>query len=183
MVAEIKRDTVLYSDERAERFMSLYMSIQRRLYGFVACLVPDVTAVEDIIQETVMFMWHRFDEFQPGTDFRAWAFSVAKNRIFDHVKEQQRIMRHFSPETIQVIEETVESRSKTVNGQLEALQSCILKLAARDRKLLSFRYKDGASLKSVADEIQQSINTIYNRLYKIRIALMECVNKTLASNL
>jgi RNA polymerase sigma-70 factor (ECF subfamily) len=80
--------------ERGQRFMSLYTAVQRRLYHYVISLVPDENTVDDIIQETVSFLWKRFDEFEPGTDFIAWAFSIAKYRIFDHIKQQKKRKNH-----------------------------------------------------------------------------------------
>ena len=166
--------------ERGERFMSLYTAVQRRLCHYVISLVPDESAADDIIQETVSYMWKQFDEFEPGTDFVAWTFSIAKYRIFDYIKQQKRERKSFSPQTIQTLQEVIKSRSgKDEDHRMDALRNCLKKLPYKDRQLLVMRYEVDATLKNISQRIEQSINTIYNRLYRIRIALMNCVNKTI----
>jgi RNA polymerase sigma-70 factor (ECF subfamily) len=173
-------DPDMKQTERGERFMSLYTAVQRRLYHYVISLVPDENTVDDIIQETVSFMWKKFDEFEPGTDFIAWAFSIAKYRIFDHIKQQKKEKKSFSSETIRTIQEVFEARSdKDEDHRMEALRNCLKKLSYQDQQLLVMRYEVDATLKSISQRIEQSINTIYNRLYRIRIALMNCVTRTI----
>jgi len=165
--------------DRGELFMKLYTDAQRRLYAYVISLVPDESSVEDIIQETATYMWRHFNEFEIGTNFPAWAFSIAKNRILAHIKNQQKTRRHFSTQTLQEIEKTVAARQESLDDRLWALRKCIEKLSTNDRQLLILRYEIGASLKSVSERLRQSVNTLYNRLYRIRILLMHCIEKTI----
>lgn len=168
-----------YQGDRGERFMSLYMAIQRRLYGYVISMIPDETVVDDIVQDSVSVMWNRFDEFKPGTDFAAWAIAIAKNRIFVYIKQKRKQKRNFSPQTIEAIQRTVETKSDDEDYRLDALRNCVKKLDSQDRQLLILRYEVDATLKGVSQRVGQSLNTIYNRLYRIRIMLMTCVKKTL----
>lgn len=164
-------------EERGECFMKLYVSVQSRLYGYVISLVPDASAVEDVIQETVAYMWSHFEEFQPGTNFAAWAVSVARNKVYDYIKQSQKKKRYFSHQTMQRIEEVIEKRTDPIDDRLDVLRQCISKLPEKDRKILIFRYELGATLKSVSERVGQNINTLYNRLYQIRIALLNCVRR------
>jgi RNA polymerase sigma-70 factor (ECF subfamily) len=168
-----------FSGERGERFMKLYTATQRRLYAYIVSLIADSSAVDDIIQETVTHMWKQFDEFEPGTDFAAWALSIAKFKIFNHIKDQQKKKRYFSSNTIQAIEEVAKEKSKKTDERLDALRKCIEKLSANDRQLLTLRYEIGASLKSVSQRVELSVNTLYSRLYRIRLALVSCVQKNM----
>ena len=179
MPKELNVDPESYSGDRGERFMKLYTATQRRLYSYVISLVPSESAVEDIIQETVTFMWKQFDDFESGTDFAAWAFTIAKNQIFNYIKRQQKQKRRFSSKTIQAIEEIAKTKSEISDQRLNALRKCIKKLSDKDRQLLILRYEVGSSLKSVSERIEQSVNTLYSRLYKIRIMLLHCVQNLL----
>jgi RNA polymerase sigma-70 factor (ECF subfamily) len=74
----------------------------------------------------------------------------------------------------------IEARSdKDEDHRMEALRNCLKKLSYQDQQLLVMRYEVDATLKSISQRIEQSINTIYNRLYRIRIALMNCVTRTI----
>ncbi|MFZ5830814.1 MAG: sigma factor, partial [Planctomycetota bacterium] len=50
---------------------------QSRLRAFVRCLVVRSSDVEDILQDVNAVLWEKADEFQPGTDFWAWAIQIA----------------------------------------------------------------------------------------------------------
>ena len=166
------------SDERGEQFMKLYTQVQRRLYAYITALVPDENSVEDIVQETVSYMWRQFDTFEPGSDFAGWAFTVAKYRIFNYIKQKQKDKMVFADKTIHAIEEVIKSRTQQdEDSRLGNLRSCMKKLSEKDRNLLTLRYEVGVSIKTVSERMGQSINTLYNRLYRIRIALLNCVRE------
>jgi len=174
-------DTEPEIGQRDRRFLQLYTPVQRRLYGYVLALVPDFAAVEDIVQETVLVMWREFDTFEPGTDFAAWAMAIARNRVFAYIKTRQRDQgRRLSVEALQAVAQTAESRIEAQDDRFRALQECLQKLSSRDAQLLALRYEVGATLKAVCARTGQSLNTLYNRLYKIRIALLQCIETQLA---
>jgi len=167
--------------QRGQRFVQLYLAIQRRLYGYIIALMPDFAAVDDVLQETVMVMWREFDTFEPGTDFAAWAMVIARNQVFKHIKSlKKNHKRCLSLETMHAVAEAAEIHVEGQNDRLEALRNCIKKLSSKDAQLLALRYEIGATLKSVSERVGQSINTMYHRLYKIRIGLLECIERQLA---
>ena len=174
------KDNSKSPSDRGERFMKLYTAIQRRLYGYVMSMIPDTAAVDDIIQETVTLMWKQFDKFEPGTDFLAWAFCIARNQIYHYIKLRQTQKKHFSKQTIEAIEEAVAQKSQNADQRFDALRKCVAKLPDKDRQLLAMRYEIGATLRTVSQRAEQSINTLYNRLYRIRIVLLNCIEKTMS---
>lgn len=168
-----------HTSEQSDRFMKLYMAVQRRLYGYVISLLPESDAAEDVIQETVTYMWKQFGSFEPGTDFVRWSFCIARNKVFDHIKRQQRHKRYFSRQTIEAIEETVAQKAMNEDRRFDALRKCIDKLSINDQQLLVLRYEDAATLQSVSLRVGQSVHTLYSRLYKIRISLLNCIERKL----
>ena len=49
---------------------------------------------QDIVQEAVMTAWREFRRFEPGTDFRAWLFSILVNTIYSFNKRTSRDRKH-----------------------------------------------------------------------------------------
>ena len=166
-------------EDRHVRFMKLYTAVQRRLYGYVMSLMPDSCDVDDIIQETLAVMWKHFDTFTPGTDFAAWALCIAKHQVYNYIQRKKNRRKVFSPKTLKEIEAVAEQKTKEMDVRMDALRRCLQKLTDRDRQILALRYEVGATLKNVSDRIEKSVNTLYKRLYKIRISLLCCIQKTL----
>ena len=76
--------------DRSEEFISLFAANQRRIYGFVATMVPRASDVDDVFQEVSMNLWRNFDEFESGTNFAAWAFSFARFGVLKYYDKQSR---------------------------------------------------------------------------------------------
>src|SRR5437763_15439197 len=67
--------------ESRKRLMALITQHQRRIFSYIYALVPDRYDAEDLLQETNVVICEKFDDFEPGTDFVAWACQIAYWRI------------------------------------------------------------------------------------------------------
>lgn len=169
------------SNERNQRFMRLYLGIQRHLHGYVLSMVPSPTDADDIVQNTVATMLSEFDGFKPGTDFVAWALTVARYQILTYYKQKKTTQRRFSEIALEAIQDVSESISKQEDRRREALDKCLEKLKEKERKILYFRYEMGATLRTVAERMDLNINTLYSVLSRIHISLLTCIDKNISS--
>lgn len=170
-------DKITVDDERdrGQRFMQEYSRIQRRLYGFIISLVPDFSMADDIVQDTLSIMWLKFDDYQPGTDFCAWAFKIARYRILYYRRCKIEMKNRFSDQALETLSATVESTSGQMDHRREMLKRCLGKLKKNEREILHLRYEEGASVKKVASCINLNINTLYKTLSRIHVSLLHCI--------
>jgi RNA polymerase sigma-70 factor (ECF subfamily) len=166
---------------RGRLFLRLYQANERRIYGFILALVPDWAQAEDLMQETTMVMWSKFGEFEPGTDFAAWALSIARFRVMNHRKHQRAQKIQFSDEVLAAIAEQVSAATENVDVRRDALQDCIRKLAEKDQELLRLRYGLDATVKSVAERVGRGMDAVYKSLNRIHVQLLYCIRRTLTS--
>ncbi len=174
------KDKIYLESDRGKHFMMLYMSVQRRLYGYVMSSIPNPSDADDIVQETVSIMWSEFDKFQPGTNFAAWALCVARYQILTYRKQITKKKRVFSEQAMEAIQEVAETTNNLEQERQKALQHCLDKLGEKERKILSFRYEIGATLRTVSERLNINNNTLYNVLGRIHITLLNCVRKNMA---
>ena len=66
--------------------MRLLAEHERQLAGYVHTLVPLWQDAEDVLQNTKLRLWEQFDSFQLGTDFAAWAITIAGYMVRTHRK-------------------------------------------------------------------------------------------------
>ncbi len=60
------------SDDSAaaqQRFLSLFLRSEREVFRYVAALVPNVADAEDIVQQTAIALWEKFDAYDPVQPF------------------------------------------------------------------------------------------------------------------
>ena len=85
-----------------------------------------------------------------------------------------------SPEFLDSVDRMIADRAETLDAQHQALADCFDRLPPRHKDLIERRYRPGATPKSVADQIGQSLVAVYKALSRIHNALFDCVHKATA---
>ncbi len=169
------------SQNLSEEFVQLFTSYQRRLYLYILGQVGNPNDAEEILQETNVILWKKFDRFEPGTNFYAWAAQIASYEVLKHRDRRRRDKLYFSDEFVQYVAEESRNMSDELEARHQALMECLQKLKPSDLKLIQQRYKSGENGKSVAEWLGRPVNSVYQSLGRIRRTLMECVNRQLAT--
>ncbi|MEX0704282.1 MAG: sigma-70 family RNA polymerase sigma factor [Planctomycetales bacterium] len=166
---------------RGEEFVQLFTRHQRRLYLYVLAQVGDPVEAEEILQETNIVIWSKFDQFETGTNFHAWACRIATYEVLKHRERKRRDKLYFSDEFIQAV--AAEGRFDSDQSDLRrlALIDCLKKLRKRDRELVRRRYAPGESGKSIAETLGRPVNSVYQSLGRIRRTLLECITRRVAA--
>jgi len=66
-------------------------------------------------------------------------------------------------------------------SRLEALERCLEKLSVKDQTLVRLRYEPDATTQSVAERSGRSLKGVYHALNRIRVTLLECIQRSLTS--
>ena len=62
------------------------------LRAFAVSLCRNPTQADDLVQETVMKAWKSIDRFEPGTNMRAWLFTILRNTYYSvHAKSKREV--------------------------------------------------------------------------------------------
>jgi len=86
--------------ERSEQFVRLLAECERRLFAYILALVWNVHDAEDMYQQTALELWRKFDEYQPGTNFAQWAFTIARLLVSNFHRTQRRRKAFFPPKCL-----------------------------------------------------------------------------------
>ena len=165
----------------SDQFVQLFTQHQRRVYHFILGQVPNPSDAEEVLQETNVVLLRKCDQFQEGTNFLAWACSVARYEVLKHRDRFKRDRLQFSSEFLDLMQTEVVRRDETSEARRDALTACVGKLSEKDRKLIKLRYAPGSNGQSVAETIGRPPNSVYQSLSRIRRALLDCVNRTLTA--
>jgi RNA polymerase sigma factor (sigma-70 family) len=65
------------------------------------------------------------------------------------------------------------------SSRLDALKACFEKLSTHHQECLNHRYKEGMSLKTIAQKLNKSENSISQLLVRIKAFLAECISKNI----
>ncbi|MCB1121840.1 MAG: sigma-70 family RNA polymerase sigma factor, partial [Verrucomicrobiae bacterium] len=156
--------------------IQLLTSNQSRLYAYLFSLLGNRQQAEDVMQETNMILWRKAGQFELGTNFGAWMLKVAYYQVLAHRRKLNRqaifiqndeFLRELADEALKVTDLT--------ERQQEALQVCLKRLPDRQRDLIRRRYSEGASIKSVARQLNIAASAVKQALFRARTNLIQCV--------
>ena len=60
------------------------------LRAFAVSLARRHDRADDLVQETVMKAWSKQESFQPGTNMRAWLFTILRNEFYSQMRRKGR---------------------------------------------------------------------------------------------
>jgi RNA polymerase sigma-70 factor, ECF subfamily len=170
----------LLSAERQEEFVLLLNGAHGLLLRYLMSLVANRHDAEDVLQRASLVMWRRFSTFESGTDFIAWATTVAfyEARNFQRVTGRSRL--EFDDELMHTLAAERVEHVRDWSLRTEALEHCTQKLDTASRELVTAIYTEGTQAVEVARQQGCAPKTIYNKLNFIRRALAECVQSRMA---
>jgi RNA polymerase sigma-70 factor, ECF subfamily len=109
------------ADTRRERFESLALPLMQPLYDTALRLTADGDEAADVVQETYLRAFRTFDNFRPGTNARAWLFTVLYSVAINRRKKSLREVRTPSAEELEErFRLRVEAPEIETIGQVEA---------------------------------------------------------------
>ncbi len=166
--------------DRAEQFLALHSKNQHRISAFVHTLVGDWQDAEEIVQDTLVILWRKFDEFDAATDFFRWAARVAQYEVLNYRRKKKRQDVMLSVEVISALAVTAVDAAADVNQQREALVHCLQQLPEKDRRIIGLRYHESGTVHTVAEAIGRSTSHVHRILRRIRERLLRCVRARLS---
>lgn len=175
--------TAPLSPERQEEFVRLLNASHARLLRFVASLVTRRQDAEDILQRVSITLWRRFSEFRPGSDFMAWATTVAAFEVKNFRRVAGRSRLEFDDELVEKLAAERGSDLAFSDARLDALAECVEKMEETNRRLIDAVYARGEEIKDLAQREGKAPQTLYNRLNVIRRLLIECVRQRISQSL
>lgn len=151
------------------------------LLRYVMSLLANRHDAEDVLQRASVVMWKRFDTFEPGTDFVAWATTVAfyEVRNFQRVTGRSRL-EFFDEKLLQTLAAEGAQHARQWAPRMVALEACVEKLDPSQRVLVELIYTKGVDVGEVARQQGRAPQTIYNKLNLIRRTLALCVQRRIA---
>lgn len=167
------------SPDRTQEFLELLTRHDRALGVYVYSLVPAPHDAEDILQQTKMILWRCFDQYESGTHFLAWARKTAFHQVLTHRRQKKREAAPLSDEVLELLHDEVCKLSDSGDRRRDALRTCVAKLPAAHRQLITLRYFEDLEIDGVAERIRSTVGAVYRALSRIRMNLMSCVEKEL----
>ncbi len=160
-----------------EAVQLLFVRHENSIRAFVRALQPSLSDADDVMQETFLTVSRKASTFEPGTNFVAWACSIARLKVLENFRQRKR-GNVLSEAAIIVLTEDAPS-SQSLSEREEALEGCLERLTSKTRDLLWRRYSRRQSSTEMAEAAGMTSTAVRVALTKARKALRDCINTQL----
>lgn len=158
-----------------QRFLSLFLRSEREIFCYVAALVPNVVDAEDIVQQTAIALWEKFDAYNPAQPFTPWACRFALNKAKQWIERRQRWQALLEGGLAEELAQRHEELRPELEVRLKHLEGCLGKLSEDQRSLIQGYYYHRSGIEKLAESSGRSIEATYKALQRIRQTLQSCI--------
>lgn len=140
------------------------------LRAFAISLCRDVTLADDLVQETIVKAWSNFDKFVPGSNMRAWLFTILRNTFFSGKRKTRREVS--DPDGIHTAG-LYEKPAHDGRLALADFRTAFDKLTPQQREVLILVGASGFSYEEAAEMTGVAVGTVKSRANRARQKLCE----------
>ncbi len=158
---------------------SLILAAVPHLRAFAISLTGDVVRADDLVQETLARALSSLDRFEPGTNMRAWLFTILRNLFHTEHRKRRR--------EVEDVDGAISGRVAVLPEQefrlhMGDLQAALAQLSAQQREALLLIAAQGMSYEETAVICGTNVGTIKSRVNRARSRLLKVMNADEASD-
>ena len=162
-----------------EGFKRELVAVLPHLRAFARGLAGRPDVADDLVQETAMKAWAARTRYEPGTNMRAWTFTILRNHYLSELRRNHRQV-DYDPQ----LAERLLFKEADQEGVLHLadMQRALLKLPAERREALMLIGASGFSYEEAAEICGCAVGTIKSRVARARATLVNMLESARSEN-
>jgi RNA polymerase sigma-70 factor (ECF subfamily) len=159
-------------------FDRLYRSSRDDVYAYVASLMRDQAAAEEVTATAFERAYRKRSRFDPGRgEPRAWLFGIARNAALDELRRRGR-QAELAAEPADLASAPAQESAEASERRL-VLTSALATLEPRERELIALKFFAGLANAEIAVVVGISESNAGTRLYRAVTKLREACDGAL----
>jgi RNA polymerase sigma-70 factor (ECF subfamily) len=161
-----------------QEFLRVFLANEREILRYVAALVPVIADAEEIVQQTAVVLWEKFDDYDAERPFAPWACRFALNVTRQWIGRRQRWKALLNGGLAEELALRREQLRPEFDSRLVHLQRCMQKLPEEQRCLIDGYYVRQVDVQALAQQAQRTVEAVYKSLQRIRRQLRDCIERS-----
>jgi RNA polymerase sigma-70 factor (ECF subfamily) len=155
----------------AERFEAEALPHLRSLFSAACRMCRNRADAEDLVQETMLRAFRGFSQFQPGTNLKAWLFTILCRARTDTIR---RIFR--SPQTVELVEDERQepaTQERALTSGSEEISRALSRVPETYRVAVVLRDIEELTYEEIARALEIPVGTVMSRIHRGRARLRQ----------
>jgi RNA polymerase sigma-70 factor (ECF subfamily) len=158
-----------------QRFLELFLRSEREIFRYVMALVPGVIEAEEILQQTAITLWEKFDAYDPAKPFTPWACRFALNKTRQWIERRQRWQALLAEGLAEELARRREELRPEWERRFAQLEGCVANLTGDERAVVEGYYYRRSKIEALAGESGRTVEATYKLLQRVRRVLKHCM--------
>ncbi len=150
------------------------------LRAFAISLVGKVDRADDLVQETLMKAWANRNSFEPGTNMRAWLFTILRNEFYSFYRKRRREVEDADGQIAAAVAVPPEQLGRL---DFEDMRKALVRLPVDQREALLLVSASDMSYEEAAEICGVAVGTIKSRVSRARSRLVELMGLSHSSDI
>jgi RNA polymerase sigma-70 factor (ECF subfamily) len=151
-------------------FKSELIELLPSLRAFARSLTHNIAQADDLVQDTLVKALANVDRFEPGTNLRAWLFTILRNHYYSQLRKAKREVEDADGKYAARIPVRPEQDGSV---DLEDFKLAFAQLAPDHREVLTLVGASGCSYEEAAQICGCAVGTIKSRVNRARRKLAD----------
>lgn len=178
VIATSRAPVALPAQTSWERFEALYRSSRDDVFAYVATLLRDRAAAEDVTELAFERAYRRRRTFDRRRgEERAWLFGIARNAALDELRRRRRLAA-MTAEPENEPEARAAEEVDEVTLRRTAVRAALTQLPAREREIVALKFHAGLSNAELARVLGVSESNAGTLLHRTMEKLRKACNET-----
>jgi RNA polymerase sigma-70 factor (ECF subfamily) len=156
---------------RRDNFAGHLLALVPNLRAFAISLAGNKDRADDLAQETILKAWAHQDSFKPGTNLRAWLFTIMRNTFFSELRLQRPHVD--DPNGLKVEAWGARPPEQDGHTDLQDLRRALTEVPPEQREALMLVAGAGFSYEEAAEIAGCPVGTVKSRVNRGRRKLQE----------
>jgi RNA polymerase sigma-70 factor, ECF subfamily len=139
------------------------------LHRYARCLAGTADKADDLVQDCLERAVAHYDQFQPGTNLRAWLFTILHNVHCDQRRQAAR--RGVQVPIEDWIQELRSPAPQPEQLEVRDVSQAFDCLSEPHRQVLILAGLEGLSCEEAAEQLHVAVGTVKSRLFRARATL------------
>lgn len=163
----------LQMQESHTGYNATILPLRDRLYARAMTLTGNPSDAEDLVQDTLVRAYRFWHQFTPGTNAKAWAFTIMRHTFLNACKANGRRSAVHAAAEHEVDRFTGDVASPEALETAQRVREAVSRLPEAYREAVTLADLEGYSYQETADSLGVATGTVMSRLYRGRRKLAD----------
>ncbi len=152
-------------------FRNVILPLKDKFYRLALRITLDNAAAEDIVQDTLIRIWEKRDEWPSVESFEALGLTICRNLAIDRSQRKEAQNVELIPEQMDAPQTSGPHEMAVANESMELIRRLIDGLPPRQREVLQLRDIEGLPYREIAAVLHVTEDQVKITLFRARQAL------------